>query len=86
MSGKHSSIGDLTQPTHQSGMFQQFRLDPNPKRGHSLETALDKPVLLNVGGDGIIGRRVSLLQQHSPYSRHPLPEPLLAEGIVGFNC
>ncbi|OIW29379.1 hypothetical protein CONLIGDRAFT_575812 [Coniochaeta ligniaria NRRL 30616] len=81
------SFGDMTQPTHQSGMFQQFKLNPNPKRGHSLDTALDQPVLLNVGGDGIIGRRVSMLLQHSPHSPHaPLQEPLLAEGIVGYNC
>lgn len=83
---KRSSIGDMTQPAHQSGMFQQFRLNTSAEQGHALETALDKPVKLNVGGDGIIGRRVSMLQQRSPRSPHPLQRLLQAEGIVGFNA
>lgn len=85
MRNEYSSIGDMTQPAHQSGMFQQFRLNTSAKQGHSMETALDKPVQLNVGGDGIIGRRVSMLQQRSPRSQHPPQQLLLAEGIVGFN-
>ncbi|KAH8909223.1 hypothetical protein BR93DRAFT_539619 [Coniochaeta sp. PMI_546] len=76
------SIGDMTRPSHQSGMFQQFSLSPDPKQGHSLDTALEKPLLLNVGGDGIIGRRVSMLQHHSQH----VQGPPVAEGIVGFNC
>ncbi|KAK3719560.1 hypothetical protein LTR37_004418 [Vermiconidia calcicola] len=42
-----------------------------PGAGFSLQTKLD----LGVGGDGIIGRKVSLLDGHV----------VLAEGIVGWN-
>jgi hypothetical protein len=41
--------------------------------------ALDKPVSLIVGDDGIIGRRVSMLNERR------LSGALLADGIVGFN-
>lgn len=64
-------------------MLQQFTLESNPpKLGNTLETALDKPMLLHVGGDGIIGRRVSMLRRHPLHSHQ---DPVLAEGIVGFN-
>jgi hypothetical protein len=46
-----------------------------------MEMLLDKPVDLNVGGDGIIGRRVSMIG-----GGRLDKGSLLADGIVGYNC
>ncbi|AEO56668.1 hypothetical protein MYCTH_2301829 [Thermothelomyces thermophilus ATCC 42464] len=64
--------GDLTKPLAESGLMRQFTL-----RGHSegAEMPLGAAVSLQVGQDGIIGRRVSVRRGHE----------LLADGIVGFN-
>ena len=68
-----SSIGDLTQSASKCGLFRQFTL---PRGSDAfVELPLDVPLSLQVGGRGIIGRRVSL---------HARSE-LVAEGIVGFN-
>lgn len=42
------------------------------------ETRLEHQLLLQVGGDGIIGRRIAV-------STPCTSSPLVAEGIVGFN-
>lgn len=63
------------------GLFRQFAF-PSSAGGDKgvVELSLDAPLSLEVGDDGIIGRRVSL------YSRPPSGQELLvAEGIVGFN-
>ncbi|PNP40067.1 hypothetical protein TGAM01_v210264 [Trichoderma gamsii] len=75
----HSS-GDLSRKPEECGTFQQFRFPaaPNSCNTSFIELPLDKPLSLEVGNDGIIGRRVSL------YSRS-VPTRLVAEGIVGFN-
>ncbi|KAK4209156.1 hypothetical protein QBC37DRAFT_430773 [Rhypophila decipiens] len=68
--------GDLTKPVSESGLLQQFALPLPPS--HNLElttTQLETSVSLEVGGDGIIGRRVTIHQGR----KH------LADGIVGFN-
>jgi hypothetical protein len=48
--------------------------------GRFLELSLDEPLSLEVGNDGIIGRRVSLFTGSS-LGR----DKVIAEGIVGFN-
>lgn len=44
----------------------------------SLESRLGQHLLLEVGGDGVIGRRVALSSRGSSRT-------FMAEGIVGFN-
>lgn len=76
----HSSSGDLTRRPEDCGMFQQFQFSTTAKPFNKafIELPLDKPLSLEVGNEGIIGRRVSL------YSRSA-PSQVVAEGIVGFN-
>jgi hypothetical protein len=74
-----SSTGDLTKPFCDCGMFQQFELHGKPGQA-TFEGVLSEPLLLAVGGDGLIGRRISLSRGGSLTER-----TLLAEGIVGFN-
>ena len=81
--------GDLTKPLCDSGLMQQFTLARSSSSSSSprtttttttkedgVEMALGEALSLNVGHDGIIGRRVSMRKG----------EELLADGIVGFNC
>ncbi|KAH6889746.1 hypothetical protein B0T10DRAFT_486761 [Thelonectria olida] len=78
----HSS-GDLTRNAYECGLFRQFAFPFTPTRisdDQFVELSLDKPLSLEVGNDGIIGRRVSLYSR--PSSGH---EIVVAEGIVGFN-
>jgi hypothetical protein len=77
---RHSSSGDLSRRPEDCGTFQQFRFPTATSSFNKeyIELPLDKPLSLEVGNDGIIGRRVSL------YSRSA-PSRLVAEGIVGFN-
>jgi len=75
-----SLTGDLTKPVAESGLFQQFTLLGSRGRGEvgrdeGVEMALGESVSLEVGQDGIIGRRVSVTRRGV----------LLADGIVGFN-
>jgi hypothetical protein len=68
----------LTKPVADSGLFQQFTLPQ--VRGlveadAGVEMVLGESVSLEVGQDGIIGRRVSVTRSGV----------LLADGIVGFN-
>ncbi|KAH6641306.1 hypothetical protein F5144DRAFT_618869 [Chaetomium tenue] len=83
--------GDLTKPLADAGLMQQFTLRSPPSstpsspinsphddgvpNGYFEETALGAALSLQVGSDGIIGRRVSMRRG----------EELLADGIVGFN-
>ncbi|KAM0558302.1 hypothetical protein ACHAPJ_004996 [Fusarium lateritium] len=75
----HSS-GDLTRNASECGLFRQFSLQTPPTSQEFVELPLQGPLSLGVGGDGIIGRRVSL------YSRLASgQDKIVAEGIVGFN-
>ncbi|KAL6854496.1 hypothetical protein J3F83DRAFT_754726 [Trichoderma novae-zelandiae] len=77
----HSS-GDPRTRTEDCGTFEKFGF-PTTAESFSetqafVELALSKPLLLEVGSEGIIGRRVSLYAGGSA-SR------VVAEGIVGVN-
>lgn len=65
------STGDLTVPSAQCKQFEEFTLS-------KMESRLRQQLLLQVGDDGIIGRRIAI--SSSGFSR-----PCIAEGIVGFN-
>ncbi|KAK3937725.1 hypothetical protein QBC46DRAFT_392037 [Diplogelasinospora grovesii] len=69
--------GDLTKPIEDCGLLQRFTLPSagQSKNDEGIEMALDKSLMLGVGQDGIIGRRVSMARQGR----------LLADGIIGFN-
>ncbi|KAM5356567.1 hypothetical protein ACJ41O_003213 [Fusarium nematophilum] len=74
----HSS-GDLTRSATDCGLFRQFSF-PSPRKDDFVELPLERPLSLEVGNEGIIGRRVSL------YSRLVSgKDRIVAEGIVGFN-
>ncbi|KAK3308351.1 uncharacterized protein B0T15DRAFT_105889 [Chaetomium strumarium] len=76
--------GDLTKPLADSGLLRRFTFRPNSSSSSSssrkdddgVEMPLPGEALsLNVGNDGIIGRRVSMMRGNE----------VLADGIVGFN-
>ncbi|KAK4100208.1 hypothetical protein N658DRAFT_524991 [Parathielavia hyrcaniae] len=72
------TTGDLTKPLGEAGVIQQFTLRYiHTPQGitEDVEMPLRAALSLNVGNDGIIGRRVSMRRG----------EKLLADGIVGFN-
>ncbi|KND87479.1 hypothetical protein TOPH_07919 [Tolypocladium ophioglossoides CBS 100239] len=73
----HSS-GDLTRRASECGLFRQFTL-PGAAAA-VVERPLEQPLALEVGGGGIIGRRVSLCSRRASGQ-----EFVVAEGIVGFN-
>lgn len=68
----------MTKSVRESGLLQQFTIS-RPKvfagRDAGFEMALNESVSLNVGGEGIIGRRVSMTRRGR----------VVADGIVGFN-
>ncbi|KAI9155143.1 hypothetical protein HJFPF1_07717 [Paramyrothecium foliicola] len=74
--------GDMTRKAGDCGMFRQFVLPSTITvcNDDFVELALDKPLSLAVGNDGIIGRRVSLCSRPSCGTQE-----VVAEGIVGFN-
>jgi hypothetical protein len=78
-SATRSVTGDLTKPLADSGVMQQFTLLPGTCHatgaGDGMEMALGEALSLNVGNDGIIGRRVSMRRGGE----------LVGDGIVGFN-
>lgn len=81
MVGIHAT-GDLTTSAIISPFIYKFNLEKEPSNEDmdepdTLETRLDRPLAVAVGGEGIIGRRVTLWEQHAT-------EPF-AEGIVGYN-
>ncbi|RGP65795.1 hypothetical protein FSPOR_7056 [Fusarium sporotrichioides] len=72
--------GDMTRKASECGLFRQFSLQTPPNPNDFVESQLQGPLSLEVGGDGIIGRRVSV------YSRLATGQnKIVAEGIVGFN-
>lgn len=76
-----SNSGDMTKLAEDCGLFHQFMIPvtTRPSGSSFVELELVQPLSLEVGNDGIIGRRVSLLS--GPSARRTV----LAEGIVGFN-
>jgi hypothetical protein len=73
-----SSTGDLTVPSADCKQLESFTI---PRQGSSdtpFETRLEHQLLLQVGGDGIVGRRIAVSSPDTSSS-------LIAEGIVGFN-
>ena len=77
-----SSSGDLTRDPCECGVFRRFAFPVAREvcNREYVEFALPRPLSLEVGNDGIIGRRVSL------YSRPTIGrDVVVAEGIVGFN-
>ncbi|KAG6092198.1 hypothetical protein E4U30_005737 [Claviceps sp. LM220 group G6] len=73
-------MGDMTKAAEDCGLFRQFTLCNAHTSRRYFELPLQSPLSLEVGNDGIIGRRVSLSLETRPGS-----EDLVAEGIVGFN-
>ncbi|KAK1987609.1 hypothetical protein LZ30DRAFT_579734 [Colletotrichum cereale] len=72
--------GDLTRRPEDCGLFHRIAFSGASilENGSTVELALQTPVSLQVGADGIIGRRVSVFPQSET-------ENACAEGIVGFN-
>ncbi|KAF4786101.1 hypothetical protein HER10_EVM0013394 [Colletotrichum scovillei] len=72
--------GDLTRRLEDCGLFERFAFSGASilENGSILELALERPVSLEVGDDGIIGRRVSVFPGTGM-------DHACAEGIVGFN-
>lgn len=72
----------MTRSADECGLFRQFSLCRAVTASDDgfVELLLDAPLSLEVGNDGIIGRRVSLYSHSSPG-----PDMLVAEGVVGFN-
>lgn len=76
----NSSMGDMTKAAEDCGLFRQFTLCNERTSRRYFELPLELPLSLEVGNDGIIGRRVSLSWETRSGSEGPV-----AEGIVGFN-
>ncbi|KAG6309431.1 hypothetical protein E4U44_006939 [Claviceps purpurea] len=74
------SVGDMTKAAEDCGLFRQFTLCNERTSRRYFELPLELPLSLEVGNDGIIGRRVSLSWETRSGSEGPV-----AEGIVGFN-
>ncbi|KAI0186953.1 hypothetical protein EV127DRAFT_437488 [Xylaria flabelliformis] len=75
---KIHETGDLTKPATESPLWATLSLKPVEHTGiQAMMYELERPVKMEVGDDGIIGRRVSIWIQQST-------EPL-SEGIAGFN-
>ncbi|KAF5520239.1 hypothetical protein CGCA056_v008892 [Colletotrichum aenigma] len=72
--------GDLSKRPQDCGLFQQLAFSNASvlEDGSTLELALNEPISLQVGDDGIIGRRVSIFPRAEM-------DNAVAEGIVGFN-
>ncbi|OLN96831.1 hypothetical protein CCHL11_02306 [Colletotrichum chlorophyti] len=72
--------GDLTRRPEDCGLFHRIPFTGASvlEDGATLELTLQRPVSLQVGDDGIIGRRVSVFPKTEM-------ENAVAEGIVGFN-
>ncbi|KAI0179912.1 hypothetical protein GGR52DRAFT_528985 [Hypoxylon sp. FL1284] len=75
--------GDLTKSAiispflHKFSMAQNHAAPHDDRQARSVEVPLTYPVKIEVGSDGIIGRRVSLWS-------HQDADPI-AEGIIGYN-
>lgn len=81
-SGRRSSTGDLTVPTSECKQIGSFTLPMTFPANHiepsPLESRLAQQLLLEVGGNGVIGRRIAISSRGSS-------QRCIAEGIVGFN-
>ncbi|KAM3551185.1 hypothetical protein MY1884_007843 [Beauveria asiatica] len=85
--------GDLTMKATDCGLFRQLRLSAARSEGGGgggggaqdtfLEWPLPQALSLQVGSEGIIGRRVSVYAERDRDERRE--RTVLAEGIVGFN-
>lgn len=77
-----SSTGDLTIPPANCTQLNRFTIPQllwqESSDDSTIHAALMQNLPLEVGGDGIIGRRMSVSPMDSPSS-------YIAEGIVGFN-
>ncbi|KAI2617233.1 hypothetical protein GGS26DRAFT_596554 [Hypomontagnella submonticulosa] len=75
--------GDLTKSAIISPFLYKFSLPQTPPatpgndHERPIDVPLSQPMKIEVGGDGIIGRRVTLWSQHAV-------DPI-AEGIIGYN-
>ncbi|KAI1469490.1 uncharacterized protein F4812DRAFT_423293 [Daldinia caldariorum] len=74
--------GDLTRSAIMSPFLHKFNMARTDStlqsdQGRSIEVPLTHPMNIEVGGDGIIGRRVTLWLQGAV-------DPI-AEGIIGYN-
>ncbi|KKA29474.1 hypothetical protein TD95_003401 [Thielaviopsis punctulata] len=72
--------GDLSKPAHECGSLNEFEIsfdsDSESDDGSSMtDILLAKPIDIGVGGDGVIGRRISLVMDGE----------CIAQGIIGFN-
>ncbi|KAI7778992.1 hypothetical protein LA080_001422 [Diaporthe eres] len=76
------STGDLTVPASECKQIESFTLPmtfrPDVVEPSPLESRLGQQLLLEVGGDGVIGRRIAISSQGPS-------KTCMAEGIVGFN-
>ncbi|KAM0664260.1 hypothetical protein ACQRIU_006843 [Beauveria bassiana] len=80
--------GDLTMNASDCGLFRQLRLSATRSTSGGAQDAffewsLPQALSLQVGSEGIIGRRVSVYAEHRDERREQ--RTVLAEGIVGFN-
>ncbi|OTA60839.1 hypothetical protein K449DRAFT_383592 [Hypoxylon sp. EC38] len=75
--------GDLTKSAiispflYKFSMAQDHSISQNDRQERSIEVPLSHPMKIEVGGDGIIGRRVTIWSQHAS-------DPI-AEGVIGYN-
>ncbi|KAL8302520.1 hypothetical protein RB597_002739 [Gaeumannomyces tritici] len=78
--------GDLSMPARECGLLRTFVLEHAAELGNgsAMELELATPMSIQVGDDGIIGRRVSILGQAADWAVETLGASM-AEGIVGFN-
>ncbi|POS75656.1 hypothetical protein DHEL01_v205954 [Diaporthe helianthi] len=76
------STGDLTMPSSECKQIESFTLPmalaSDVVEPSLLESRLAQKLLLEVGGEGVIGRRIAISSQ-------AYPNTCMAEGIVGFN-
>ncbi|TQN70567.1 hypothetical protein CSHISOI_04909 [Colletotrichum shisoi] len=72
--------GDLTRRIEDCGLFRRIAFSGASvlENGSIVELALQQPISLQVGDDGIIGRRVSVFPRSEM-------DTACAEGVVGFN-
>jgi hypothetical protein len=76
-----SDHGDLSRTIDQDERGMRFTFRPSEcitTVSSTVQMEFDKVMNLSVGGDGIIGRRISIFQDISM-------KALLAEGVIGWN-
>ncbi|KAJ2895320.1 hypothetical protein MKZ38_006698 [Zalerion maritima] len=89
------TTGDLRVPSSKCQMFRRFDFDSGSVAGDglSMATALAEPLQLEVGGEGVIGRRISIfaggeerkIDNDDGSEEHEGGLTLVAEGIIGIN-